>query len=633
MQLVKRDLVTIAVLAVIFFSVASLNLGLTQAPLTTWQTTENKSFYIDLGEYESVNSVYLLVQRGNVTVNVYTGSPGNWSKGGESVIQAYNIYYNWKKIDVNSNTQFVRLDIQPEIYDSRPQFYWSVPNPSDALPSPFIEIVEIAILNQNNQTATIKTITSENGSDSTLSKLVDEQALVQCPPTCLSETYFDEFYFIRAAQNYLNSQPPYERTHPPLGKLILACGLSVFGSSPFGLRITGVLFATLMIAVMYLLGKKLFGTWIGAFASAFLLTFDFMHFTMGRMGTVDTYVVFFSLLSQLCFLTYFMNVVKKGWKTSVLPLFLAVMFFAFGFSTKWLSLYGAVGMIVLLAALRFKDVVKLKEGIGAKFAAFFDHPFLLLLGFIAVAIGIYFAMYIPDLIAGNTLPSIIKLQFEMYNFHSTSTATHTFQSPWWSWPLIFSTSGYVPLYLYGASLPNGMKSSIAVLGNPVAWWVGFACMIAVAERAVRGKELVQDLWRRVTKKRQTSKTNLLVSSGTSDGETQQEKITPQAAGNTRRGWDLAAVFIAVVFFFSWVPYALISRSTFIYHFYISVPFLCLASAYFINKYWNTKWGKIAAIAFFTSVVVSFGLFYPVLSGSPASTSWIDKLKLFPSWYF
>jgi hypothetical protein len=89
MQLDKRDLVTIAVLAVIFFSFASWNLGLTQAPLTTWQTSENKSFYIDLGEYENVNGVYLLVQRGNVTVNVYTGSPGNWSNKGEVVIQAF----------------------------------------------------------------------------------------------------------------------------------------------------------------------------------------------------------------------------------------------------------------------------------------------------------------------------------------------------------------------------------------------------------------------------------------------------------------------------------------------------------------------------------------------------------------
>ena len=122
----------------------------------------------------------------------------------------------------------------------------------------------------------------------------------------------------------------------------------------------GVIFATLMIPLMYLLGKKLFGTWIGGFSAAFLLAFDFMHFTMARIGTADTYIVFFSLLSQLFFLIYFMNVAKSGWKTSVLPLFLAVIFFALGFSTKWFTIFGAAGLLVLLMAVRFKDVAKLK---------------------------------------------------------------------------------------------------------------------------------------------------------------------------------------------------------------------------------------------------------------------------------
>ncbi len=89
-----------------------------------------------------------------------------------------------------------------------------------------------------------------------------------------------------------------------------------------------------MIPLMYLLGKKLFGTWIGGFSAAFLLTFDFMHFTMARIGTADTYVVFFSLLSQLFFFIYLVNVAKNGWKTSIVPLFLTVIFFGLGFLYK-----------------------------------------------------------------------------------------------------------------------------------------------------------------------------------------------------------------------------------------------------------------------------------------------------------
>jgi dolichyl-phosphate-mannose-protein mannosyltransferase len=95
----------------------------------------------------------------------------------------------------------------------------------------------------------------------------------------------------------------------------------------------------------------------------------------------------------------------------------------------------------------------------------------------------------------------------------------------------------------------------------------------------------------------------------------------------------ACTFITVVFFFQWLPYVFISRITFLYHYFVNVPILCLATAYLLNTYWNSKWGKVAALAYFTSVVVLFGLFYSPISGAPASTSWIDSLKWMGSWVF
>ena len=72
----------------------------------------------------------------------------------------------------------------------------------------------------------------------------------------MSKMYFDEVYFARSAENYVNHMIPNERTHPPLGKLIQATGVAVFGETPFGWRIMGVVFATLMIPLMYLLGRS-----------------------------------------------------------------------------------------------------------------------------------------------------------------------------------------------------------------------------------------------------------------------------------------------------------------------------------------------------------------------------------------
>ena len=609
MQLTRLDLLIIVVISIVFFSVATWNLGLVQAPITTWQGTEEQYLHIDLGEVQPVKTVYFWVKSGNATVGVYAGTPENWSYVGQFKLQSLGTDYNsWQSGSFSVDTQYLRFEVQPVDYDSRPNFWWVVPNPSDTEPQPFVEVAEIGILSQSYNQIPIVNVAGENGSGTGLSSLVDEQGLVQIPPTYMSQTYFDEVYFARSAENYLNNQVPHERTHPPLGKLIQSVGIAWFGDVPFGWRIMGVVFATLMIPLIYLLGKKLFGTWIGGFFAAFLLAFDFMHFTMARMGTSDTYVVFFSMLSQFFFLIYFMNVVKEGWKTPVLPLFAAVFFFALGFSTKWVVLYGAVGMLVLLAAVRLREVTKLKNGLGEKYVTFFEHPFLLILGFAGVAVVIYFLTYIPDLLTGNSLLDIVQLQFAMFSFHSGSSvvlAQSLWDNAWWSWPLVLK-----PLWLaVSYNLPNSLLSTIMLLGNPAVWWVGFASVIILIEKALPIKTQFTKLREKLAKNTQVTES--------------AETVT-----NESRRWDLAALFIVGLFFFQWLPYMLISRITYIYHFYVNVPILCLASAYFLNKIWGKKYGKLATVAYLAIVVVVFVLFYAVVSGMPTSRDWINSLKLF-----
>ncbi len=116
----------------------------------------------------------------------------------------------------------------------------AVTNPSDQPLSPYIQVTEIGVENQTNQQIPIVGITGLNATDATLGNLVDEQSKLQIPPTYMSKMYFDEVYFARSAENYVNHMIPNERTHPPLGKLIQATGVAVFGETPFGWRIMGV---------------------------------------------------------------------------------------------------------------------------------------------------------------------------------------------------------------------------------------------------------------------------------------------------------------------------------------------------------------------------------------------------------
>ena len=122
----------------------------------------------------------------------------------------------------------------------------------------------------------------------------------------------------------------------------------------------GVIFGTLMVPLMFLLGKKLFGTWIGGFSAAFLFSFDFMHFTMSRIGTVDTYMVFFTLLSQFLFLIYFTRVLKEAGKNLCYAVAVGGCGFLIGVLNKFgFPLFSALGLLaLLLVVVRLRDLRK-----------------------------------------------------------------------------------------------------------------------------------------------------------------------------------------------------------------------------------------------------------------------------------
>ncbi len=552
-MIAKRDLITVIVLSLAFFLMATWALGRNSVPLSTWQSSGGEIFYVDLGSVKNVSEIYFLLKQGSISVAVYTGHPGNWDL---KTTESFGNYYQWEGIRINNETEFIRFVFQA----SR------------------AEIAEISALDGDGRRIAINVIKGENCDDNSLMTLVDEQEKVECPPTYESETYFDEIYYVRTAEDYLNLREPYEWTHPPLGKLILAAGIYIFGYSPFGWRITGVLLATLMIPVIYVLGKKMFGTWIGAFAPAFLLMFDFMHFTMARIATIDTFVVLFSLLSQLFFFIYVRNVLAQGWKTSTRPLLLAVLFFSLGFSTKWYVLYGFLGQIFILLVLRLRELSAFKGWI-ARIRAFFSRPFFSFLVFLAIAMGIYLLTFVPYMIIGHTLADVYQAQWSMYNYHSTLTATHPFSSPWWTWPLISR-----PVWLYVSDLPGGNVSTIAAMGNPAVWWVGLASVVLAVEEGIRRKNHV-------------------------------------------------CLFLVTIFLFQWLPYALISRILFLYHFYFNIPILILATAYLINKSWSTRRGKTIVLIYLVAVAALFVIFYPVISGMPTPYYWRDGLRWFRSWVF
>lgn len=112
---------------------------------------------------------------------------------------------------------------------------------------------------------------------------------------------YDEHYWVPEANSIIHQRLVQWPQYPALGKLFIAAGISVFGDNPWGWRIPSVIFGTITIVLVYLLGRKLAGKRT-AILAAFLLVFENLTFVMSGLAMLDISSVAFMLLSFLLYL-------------------------------------------------------------------------------------------------------------------------------------------------------------------------------------------------------------------------------------------------------------------------------------------------------------------------------------------
>ena len=431
--------------------------------------------------------------------------------------------------------------------------------------------------------------------------LVDEQQVVPAYTTYENSTYFDEIYHARTAYEHILGLEPYENTHPTLGKLIISLGIRIFGMNPFGWRFMGALFGVLMLPVLYHLLKQLFGRTRLCTVGTLLFAFDFMHFTQTRIATIDTYAVFFLLLMYDAMLVFLRrDLLRDSWKKLLPPLLACGVFTGLGIAAKWTAAYGALGLAALFfgkllftywdARRRGEETVPLLMKCG-KLCAW------CCLFFLALPFGIYFGAFLPITTlshnAGNLWGAFWNYQATMFRYHSTLEATHSFASPWYEWPLDIR-----PIWYFAGDTQEGY-STISAFGNPLLWWAGIPALGAAA-----------CLW-----------------------------------WKERFRW---AGLVLAGFLSVYLPWVLVPRLTFIYHYFTAVPFLVVALCGVFSLLYRRggfsrqltfpggiqcSGATLLLAAFTAACLLLFAVYFPVLSGSPTTRDYANALELFETWYF
>ena len=430
----------LAVLAIIFFSVSVWNLGDLRAPSSDFvPQNDPEEVYLDLGDITRVDKVYFLVKDAStVDVDLYWGSPGNWNL--QTNLRESEVFHKWDTLSLGQETRYVRFLFKGASG----------------------RIGEVALF-AGTQKLDITAAIGERG-EGVGDALIDEQELVRNPASHVSGTYFDEIYFVRTAEQHLHLEEPSQWDHPPTSKLIIGSSIWVFGHNPFAWRIAGVIFATLMILLVYHFAKRMFNSSRAGLIAAFLLTFEFMHFTQARLATGETFLIFFIIAMFYFFYRYYQDPSRGGRN-----LFFSLVFFGLAFSTKWVAMWGFVGLVLLLVLLKWRKPIHRNE-------------VYCFIGGLGAAAAIYLLSYIPYFLAGHGLGDFWNLQFSMFSFHSGLEAGHPFSSEWWTWPLLLR-----PLWIFLGSFGD-TTSYISSMGNPALWWGSVPVMMVTLWLAVRYRD-------------------------------------------------------------------------------------------------------------------------------------------------
>lgn len=452
----KVDLLTITIIVLLYSLLSFYRLGSNVSPNTFERFNKEDKLIIELKEETDV-----------IKMKIFSGEQNS----------KYHLY----------------LSRDNELYDyygeveGRGAFSWDFIKPKMKAKYLMLEfsdnstIGEIALYDNSQEKIEVKNITCN---DKIIKTLNDEQNTIPDKISYMNTSYFDEIYFARTAYEYKENIPTYEWTHPPLGKIIQAIPMFITDHlSPFNYRLMGNISGIMMIIIMYLFGKELFKKRKYSIFASLLMFFDTFHFVQTRMGTVDSHLVLFMMISVLGMIKYCNN-------QKIINLLVSGIFFGCAVSVKWTGMYCGLG----LAIIYFTYLLKNKQ-FNLKHILFGTSFF------IVIPLIIYISCYLMfpnnNINYTDNLGSIIKQQEAMYNYHSKLEAEHPYSSSWYTWPI-----SYRPVWYHLSDYGDKTRETIAGYGNIVIWWIGILAMLYLIPKLIKTKDknsyqlliMIMSLW-------------------------------------------------------------------------------------------------------------------------------------------
>ena len=407
--------------------------------------------------------------------------------------------------------------------------------------------------------------------------------------TAAQNIYFDEAWYVPTARALLKTGEMMHQEHPPLGKLLIAASMALFGDNPLGWRALSALFGAVTVLGVWLWGQALRGGWAAGLFAASITLFDSIVFVQARIAMLDIFLMAFCALCAA-----FFTLSMKEWRRPRLAFAYALaMGVCLGLAgaCKWSGFFLGAGLIAIRLLIGLMRVwrVRFEDPRDTDFYGEAEPAWTLgrsLVVFGAAPFLAYFITYIPQMLHENSIFEFWVSHRRMFDILSGHSPDHPYMSLWYTWP-----ADWRPVwYLFDVPSHDAAKWSDA---NPAAAVVGLANPIVLLGGEIA---ILVALWRGVIRRERDS------------------------------------LIVAVAFFAQYLPWALNPKGLeFSYYFYPSI--LCLGPALVLAFFGEgPRWRAGLGWAFLALSGLCFLYFLPILAaGIGVGPDAFNARVWLPSW--
>jgi len=283
------------------------------------------------------------------------------------------------------------------------------------------------------------------------------------PPNFL----LDESQYVGSANALLAHSPNPNPEAPPLGKLIVAAGIKLFGDNPLGWRIMSVVFGALTVAGLFLWVKLLVEDYSIALIAAILTLLDNFMFVLARAALMDIFLVGFVIFGLLAFTAALKldNISDAGRRAFFL---MGGVFFGFACACKWNGV-DTLGIVVVTSiGLLWLS----RRSCNPELASYAEHlrqagtPWVAL-SLLFVPVLAYSITFIPLLHSLNlpfSFRELVSMNIFIWKFHRAVVGNVFLVTRWYTWPLHV----------------DPLRSLSYLVGNWYIMWVGLLALLFCA---------------------------------------------------------------------------------------------------------------------------------------------------------